>query len=96
MKTLSRSLGLLCSVVDPYSWAVQVAGHRLYKAYPKQFQKILDVVMTAYLPALRKTGDADVAPVINRIETYVGTRSYEQPPQGRNMPVSDESSALGA
>ncbi|GAQ88946.1 hypothetical protein KFL_004720050 [Klebsormidium nitens] len=75
---------------------IKVAGFRLNQTYPKQFRKILDVIMTALLPALQKTGDADTAPVINRVETYVGTRSYEKPPEGRNMPVTDESATLGA
>ncbi|CAI5500120.1 unnamed protein product [Closterium sp. Naga37s-1] len=75
---------------------LKIAGYRMHLTYRSQFLKLLDVVGNEYRGKLQALNDADVAPVVNRIETYVGVQRYLRPPEGLEMPLHDKSSQLRA
>ncbi|CAI5982902.1 unnamed protein product [Closterium sp. NIES-64] len=75
---------------------LKIAGYRMHLTYRSQFLKLLNVVGNEYRGKLQALNDADVAPVVNRIETYVGVQRYLRPPEGLEMPLHDKSSQLRA
>ncbi|CAI5536677.1 unnamed protein product [Closterium sp. Naga37s-1] len=75
---------------------LKIAGYRMHLTYRSQFLKLLDVVGNEYRGKLQALNDADVAPVVNRIETYIGVQRYLRPPEGLEMPLHDKSSQLRA
>ncbi|BBN05565.1 nucleoporin GLE1 [Marchantia polymorpha subsp. ruderalis] len=75
---------------------LKIAGFRIYKAYPKPFMKLMQVVVSEYLVSLKSHDDVDARAVVNRLETYLHTQQYMVEPEGRNMPYTDISSTLRA
>ena len=68
------------------------AGFAMHAAYGRQFGKLLDVVDREFLPSLEAKDDADARPVVSRTRTYLNERGFLNPPEGREMPVTDTSS----
>ena len=68
------------------------AGFAMHAAYGRQFGKLLDAVGSAFLPSLEAKDDADARPVVSRTRTYLNERGFLNPPEGREMPVTDTSS----
>lgn len=71
---------------------LKVAGFRLAATYRGQFAKLLGVVEREFLPALSSCADPDARAVYTRLQTYLCTRQFLRPPEGRNMPRHDASS----
>ena len=57
-----------------------------------QFLKLLQCVDGAYLPGLAASGDADARSVHARLHTYIHSRLWAEPPEGRALPKFDTSS----
>ena len=68
------------------------AGFAMHAAYGRQFGKLLDAVDREFLPSLEAKDDADARPVVSRTRTYLNERGFLNPPEGREMPVTDTSS----
>ena len=75
---------------------LQVAGFRLYQAYPKAFVRLLQTIVSHFVEKLKSNNDPDARAVVSRLETYVHTHKFLQEPEGRSMPRTDLSSMLKA
>jgi len=79
---------------------VKSAGYKLHKVYGRQFIKILKYVNVHYLDKLKEDivgkEDSDLGAVVTRLHTYLHRQQYLQSPEGRELPMSDESSRLHA
>ena len=71
---------------------LKVAGFKMAAVYRGQFIKLLQCVQRDYLGDLAQTNDPDVRAVATRLSTYLSTRQFMKPPEGRNMPAYDASS----
>ena len=58
---------------------LQITGHDLAKAYPRQFTKIVDYFATHYIKLLPDTKDADAK---SRLHTLLVVDKCNQPPKG--------------
>ncbi|CAI0541708.1 unnamed protein product [Linum tenue] len=64
---------------------LQTAGFALYRKYKSQFAKLLHIVSSHFLEALKARDDPDLKPVIMEIESYIQYEKYLQEPEGRRM-----------
>lgn len=71
---------------------LKVAGYKLAGTYRSQFAKLLAAVERDFLGELGAAADPDVRAVATRLTTYLRTRGYATPPEGRTMPQYDASS----
>ncbi|KAI7837388.1 hypothetical protein COHA_008755 [Chlorella ohadii] len=71
---------------------LKVAGYRMHVVYRGQFAKLLQYISDQFLPALATSNDPDARAVYTRIQTYLKTRQFSSPPEGRDMPQFDSSS----
>ncbi|KAK6922306.1 mRNA export factor GLE1-like [Dillenia turbinata] len=67
---------------------LSMAGFSLYKRYRSQFQKILDVIYTHFLVALRAQTDPKVNKTIMRIQTYIEGKQFLKEPEGWRLQSS--------
>jgi nucleoporin GLE1 len=70
---------------------LKVSGYRLAAAYRRQFAKLLEAIQRDFLKELEEHADPDARAVCTRLRTYLQTRQYMSPPEGRNMPRQDAS-----
>jgi nucleoporin GLE1 len=73
---------------------LEMAAWRLHVAYGRQFDKLLGVIATDFLPKLMACGDADAAPTAVRLRAFLEDREHGRPHGGRELPQSDLSSSL--
>jgi len=71
---------------------LSIAGFRMYTRFRRQFEKLLAYVSVYFLGDLRDSKDPDANAVAARLESYIQSKVYLQPPEGRAMPMRDESS----
>lgn len=71
---------------------LRAAAFRMCEAYRGQFMKLLRYIDAYFLPALATSNDPDARAVFTRIQTFLKTGRFGQPPEGRNMPQTDASS----
>lgn len=71
---------------------LKVAGYRMHLVYRGQFSKLLQYIDREFLPALGTSNDPDARAVYTRIQTFLRTSRFTQPPEGRDMPQFDASS----
>ncbi|CAI0394030.1 unnamed protein product [Linum tenue] len=64
---------------------LQPAGFVLYRKYKSQFRKLLHMVSSHFLNALKTRDDPDLRLIIMEIESYIQDRRYLQEPEGRRM-----------
>ncbi|EFJ38498.1 hypothetical protein SELMODRAFT_402470 [Selaginella moellendorffii] len=60
---------------------LETAGFRLYQSYPKPFMKLMNTIVTRFVPLLQKHNDPDARSVLNRLETYLGTKQFTKRPK---------------
>eukprot|EP00889_Picochlorum_renovo_P003852 jgi/Picre1/30882/NNA_006241.t1 len=65
---------------------------KMYTRFRRQFEKLLAYVTAYFLQDLKDTNDPDANAVAARLESYIQSKVFLQPPEGRSMPVRDESS----
>eukprot|EP01026_Neomeris_dumetosa_P037123 TRINITY_DN3006_c0_g1_i3.p2 TRINITY_DN3006_c0_g1~~TRINITY_DN3006_c0_g1_i3.p2 ORF type:complete len:591 (+),score=92.21 TRINITY_DN3006_c0_g1_i3:1496-3268(+) len=96
---LARSLNCLplnrATASSIYS-VLQVSGYELNQRYKRQFQKLLQAVQEELVPKLQARKDSELSAIISNIKTFCHTREYQKPPQGKNMPLRDESQIIRA
>lgn len=71
-----------------------MSGHRLSRAYGRQFEKLMLTVQGSFLPALRGGGDPDCVAVATRLFAYLKARAWLVAPEGRDMPRDDLSAQV--
>ncbi|KAI3431256.1 hypothetical protein D9Q98_004319 [Chlorella vulgaris] len=71
---------------------LKVAGYRMHGVYRGQFTKLLQYIDQEFLPALGTSNDPDARAVYTRVQTFLRSAQYTQPPEGRDMPQYDASS----
>lgn len=71
---------------------LSIAGFKMYTRFRRQFEKLLAYVTAYFLQDLKDTNDPDANAVAARLESYIQSKVFLQPPEGRSMPVRDESS----
>ncbi|CAL1403717.1 unnamed protein product [Linum trigynum] len=64
---------------------MQTAGFVLFRKYKSQFAKLLHIVSSHFLEALKARNDPDLKPVIMEIESYIQDEKCVQEPEGRRM-----------
>ncbi|CAL1358532.1 unnamed protein product [Linum trigynum] len=64
---------------------LQTAGFVLYRKYKSQFGKLLHMVSSHFMDALKTRDDPDLRLIILEIESYIQDRRYLQEPEGRRM-----------
>ncbi|CAL1415078.1 unnamed protein product [Linum trigynum] len=64
---------------------LQTAGFVLYRKYKSQFAKLLHMVSSHFLKALKTRNDPDLRPIITEIESYIQDKSFLKEPEGRRM-----------
>lgn len=72
------------------------AGFRLYGSYGRQFHKLLVLISGEFLRRLEGAGDQDVRAAHTRIRSYLDDREFLEQPEGRVMPMEDQSSLIRA
>jgi len=71
---------------------LNTAGRAMHAAYGGQFVKLLHSLYDAFLPDLAAHGDPDARAVGTRLRTYLERAQYAEAPEGRDLPLQDESS----
>jgi len=71
---------------------LNTAGYSMNRKYGAQFVKMLHSLYDAFLPDLAGHGDPDARAVGTRLKTYLERAQYLEMPEGREIPVQDESS----
>jgi nucleoporin GLE1 len=71
---------------------LNTAGYGMNRAYGAQFVKMLHSLYDGFLPDLAAHGDPDARAVGTRLRTYLERTQYCEVPEGREIPVQDESS----
>lgn len=71
---------------------LKMAGFSMHQRYRQQFAKLLAYVGSVLLRDLCSGSTAsDTGPVAVRLGSYISERKFLQPPEGRDMPMLDES-----
>ena len=75
---------------------MQIAGFRLFQAYPKPFTKVLNAISREFIDRLKSQNDPDSNPVISNLETYLTSQQFRKEPEGRALAITDESKNIRA
>lgn len=62
-----------------------MAGFSLLRKYKVQFKKLLNVITRSFLPALKAQENPNHAPIINKLELYIGKQLFLKEPEGRRL-----------
>lgn len=65
-----------------------MAGFALFQTYKAQFKKMLNVIASKFLPALKAQGGSGVHMIISKLETYLEKKQYLKEPDGRRLEAS--------
>ena len=60
---------------------LQIVGHDLARAYPRQFAKLIDYFAKVFVPLLPKGEDIDA---LSRLQTLLVDEKCSKPPKGAN------------
>jgi hypothetical protein len=71
---------------------LNAGGSAMHARYGGQFVKMLHSLYDAFLPDLAAHGDPDARAVGARLRTYLERAQYASVPEGRELPLQDESS----
>jgi hypothetical protein len=66
------------------------------QVYRGQFSKLLQNMSEHFLAQLGQSSDPDTKPSLARLQTYVEKQQWRSEPEGRRLPMSDESTAVRA
>ena len=72
---------------------LKAAGFQMRSVYGRQFRKLIVHIDTVFLSELEKQGDPEARPVYSRLRTYMHGGGFQEEPELRRMPFSDESTA---
>lgn len=75
---------------------LKIAGFRLYQAYPRPFTKLLNAISREFIQRLKSQNDPDSNPVISNLEGYLTSQQFRKVPEGRALPITDESKSVRA
>lgn len=75
---------------------LKIAGFRLYQAYPRPFTKLLNAISREFIERLKSQNDPDSNPVISNLEGYLTSQQFRKVPEGRALPITDESKSVRA
>ena len=71
---------------------LSVAGYKLWLTFKTQFVKLLRYIQDIFLKELKDGNDPDARAVATRVQSYIQMEMYMRMPEGRSMPMRDESS----